>query len=202
MFENRSDTVTLRLAHIGTLVHNELRRVSPELAAQVPTLTTDRISEISGGDLGQATRVARAVAGAHTVGVLLVIAGAIAFLLAVAEAAEWRRPEWRRGARYVGIAILVDGVLLVIGDMLARTLVVSHFAAGDDRRAAGAVWNTFLSGLRPLALLLAGAGAVVVVLMWALRPQRRPAPGVPLSAGAGAAPARARPEPRQSRRGR
>ena len=180
VFEQDSDTITLRLARVGKLIQDEVKRFSPELAAQIPKSVTDHVIEISGGDFGRATRVARAIEGAHTVGIVLLIAAAAVFLLAIFENGD----RWR-GVRYVGIAILVDGVLLVIGYALSRSLVVNHFAPGTDRSAAGAVWDAFLTGLRSDAILLAGVGAVVAVVMWLI------------SAGAGAARARARPERRR-----
>jgi hypothetical protein len=197
VFDQGSDTVTLRLAHVGQLIQDALKRFSPQLAAQIPKSVTDRVIEISGGDFGQATRVARAIEGAHTVGVVLLVAAAAVFLLAILEAGERRR-----GVRYVGIAVLVDGLLLVIGYTLSRSLVVNHFAAGTDRSAAAAVWDTFLTGLRSDAVVLAAAGAVVAVAMWLLRPRNRRPGSMPVSAGAGAARARAGPAPRRSRPGR
>lgn len=162
VFVGDSDTITLRLAHVGTLVVQAVKRVSPELAAQIPPSVTHEVIRISGGDFGQATRAARAVERAHTEGILLLIAGGVVFLLAIALAGERRR-----AARYVGTAILCDGVALVVAYTLIRPVVLSRFAVGQDRSAAGAVWNAFLSGLRSDAAVLAIAGAVVAVVMLA-----------------------------------
>ncbi len=175
VFVSDSDTITLRLAHVGKLVVDALRRVAPGLAAQIPPSVTRQVIRISGGDFGQATRAARAVERARTEGVLLLIAGGVVFLLAIALAAERRR-----AARYVGIAIFVDGAVLVAAYSIIRPVVLSRFAVGDDRSAAGAVWNAFLSGLRSDAVILAVAGAVVAAVMIAVRPRRRePAPRRP-----------------------
>jgi hypothetical protein len=179
VFEQGSDTVTLRIAHVGKLVEDELRRISPALADQIPTSVTNQVTEISGGDFGQATRVARAIEGAHTVGVVLLIAGGLVFLLAILRAGG-ERP---RAIRHVGVALLVDGILLLIGYTVIRPLVLQNFAAGNDRDAAGAVWDAFLAGLRSDAVWLAIAGAVVVAVMSA---------AVVFSAGGGAGRGRAR----------
>jgi hypothetical protein len=160
VFVSDSNTITLRLAHAGKLVVDALRRVAPGLAAQIPASATRQVIRISSGDFGQATRAARAVERAHTEGVLLLIAGGVVFLLAIAQAGERRR-----AARYVGIAILVDGAVLVAAYSIIRPVVLSRFAVGDDRSAAGAVWNAFLSGLRSDAVILAVAGAVVAAVM-------------------------------------
>jgi hypothetical protein len=159
--------------------------VAPQLAAQVPHSLTREVIRISSGDFGRATRAARAIERAHTVGILLLIAGGVIFLVAIAQA-----DERRRAARYVGIAILVDGVVLVVAYSVIRPVVLSRFAVGEDRSAAGAVWNAFLSGLRSDAVILALAGAVVAAVMWAA------------SAAGGAARARARREPPRSRSAR
>ncbi|MGH2893614.1 MAG: hypothetical protein ACRDPM_10170, partial [Solirubrobacteraceae bacterium] len=173
--------ITLRLAHAGKLVVDALRRVAPGLATQIQPSLTHQVIRISGGDFGEATRAARAVERAHTEGVLLLVAGGVVFLLAIATAAERRR-----AARYVGIAILVDGAVLVAAYSVIRPVVLSRFAVGEDRSAAGAVWNAFLSGLRSDAVILGIAGAVVAVVM------------VVASAIGGGGRARARPEPPQS----
>lgn len=189
VFEQGSDTVTLRLAHVGKLVEDEVRRISPALADQIPKSVTNQVTEISGGDFGQATRIARAIEGAHTVGVVLLVAGGLVFLLAILQA----RGERRRAVRYVGIAILVDGLLLVISYAVLRPLVLQQFNAGNDRDAATAVWDAFLRGLRSDAVWLAVAGAVVVALMTA---------AVYLSARGGAGRGRARRGPPRARPGR
>ena len=168
VFISDSDTITLRLTHVGKVVTDAIRQVSPEVAALIPAALTRETIRISGGDFAQATRAARAVERAHTEGTLLLIAGGVAFLLAIALA-----DERRRAARYVGIALLFDGVVLVAAYTIVRPVVLSRFAVGQDRSAAGAVWNAFLSGLRSDAVILAIAGAVVAVVMFAIRPRRR-----------------------------
>jgi hypothetical protein len=172
VFANGSDTVTLRLANVGKILIDEVRKVSPALAAQIPQSVADEVITISGGDFGQATRAARAIERAHTVGVLLLVAGGVAFLLAVALA-----QERRRALAYVGIGVFVDGIVLIVVYAAARPVVLSRFAVGDDRSAAGAVWNAFLTGLRSDAIVLAIAGAVVAVVMWVLRARGRPSVG-------------------------
>lgn len=160
VFVSDSDTVTLRLANVGALIVDAVRRVSPSLAAQIPPSLSREVINISSGDFGQATRAARAIEGAHTVGILLLIAAGVIFLIAIVQAGERRR-----AAAYVGIAILVAGVLLVAGYTIVRPVVLSRFAVGDDRSAAGAVWNAFLSDLRSDAVILAAVGAVAAVVM-------------------------------------
>jgi hypothetical protein len=166
VFVSGSDTITLRLAHVGRLVVDSIRRVAPTLAAQIPPALTHEVIHISGGDFSQATRAARAIERAHTEGVLLLIAGGVVFLLAIAQAAERRR-----AARHVGIAILCVGAVLVAAYSIARPVVLSRFAVGQDRSAASAVWNAFLSGLRSDAVILGVAGAVVAAVMFAIRPR-------------------------------
>jgi hypothetical protein len=159
VFEADSDTITLRLTHVGKVVTDAIHQVSPEVAAVIPASLSRETIRISGGDFAQATRAARAVERAHTEGTLLLVAAGVVFLLAILLAAERRR-----AARYVGIALLVDGVVLVAAYTIIRPVVLSRFAVGQDRSAAGAVWNAFLSGLRSDAVILAIAGAVAAVV--------------------------------------
>jgi hypothetical protein len=159
VFDSDSDTVTLRLANVGALIVDAVKRVSPSLAAQIPPSLSREVINISSGDFGQATRAARAIERAHTEGILLLIAAGVVFLIAIVQAGERRR-----AAAYVGIAILVDGILLVAGYTVIRPVVLSRFAVGQDRSAAGAVWDAFLSGLRSDAVILGIAGAVAAVV--------------------------------------
>ena len=183
VFVSDSDTITLQLAHTGKLVVDALRRIAPGLAARIPASATRQVIRISSADFGQATRAARAVERAHSEGVLLLIAGGVVFLLAIAQAGERRR-----AARYVGIAILADGAVLVAAYSIIRPVVLSRFAVGDDRSAAGAVWNAFLSGLRSDAVILAGRRMANV----APRPWGRRATGRRRGPGARGCAARAR----------
>ena len=160
VFISDSDTITLRLTHVGRVVTDAIHQVSPQLAALIPASLTRETIRISSADFAQATRAARAVERAHTEGTLLLIVAGVTFLLAILLAAERRR-----AARYVGIALLFDGVVLVAAYTIIRPVVLSRFAVGQDRSAAGAVWNAFLSGLRSDAVILAIVGAVVAVLM-------------------------------------
>jgi hypothetical protein len=185
VFQSGSDTITLRLAHVGKLIVDAVRKVSPALAAQIPPSLSRQVIQISGGDFGRATRAARAIERAHTEGILLLIAAGVVFLVAILQAGERRR-----AAAYVGIAILVSGALLVVGYTVIRPVVLSRFAVGEDRNAAGAVWDAFLSGLRSDAVILGIAGAVAAVIMGLI------------SAIGGGGRARGRPEPRRSRPGR
>jgi hypothetical protein len=156
VFVRDSDTVTLRLAHVGPLVAAALRPVSPLLAAQVPAAA---VTQIAGGNFGSATRAARGAARAHTVGILLLIAAVIVFALAIAQANE----RWRAAAA-VGVAVAVAGVLVGAAETGFRPLVVAQFTAGQDRTAAGAVWDAFLPGLRTWAAVLAAGGAAVAAI--------------------------------------
>jgi hypothetical protein len=156
VFVRDSDTVTLRLAHIGGLVAGALRTVSPALAALVPTAAVTRIA---GGNFGAATRAARGVERAHAVGIVLVLAAVVVFALAIAQADE----RWRAAA-VIGIAVAVAGGLLIAAETVARPVVLAQFVSGEDRTAAGAVWDAFLPGLRTWALGLAAAGAVMAAI--------------------------------------
>jgi hypothetical protein len=197
VFVQGSDTATLRLAGVGPLVVDAIRRSSPALAAQIPRSATRFVTEISGGNFGQATKTARAIQSAHTVGTVLLIAGGLVFLLAIVQASGARRIA----ARQVGVALLVDGVALLAIYTVLRPLVLDQFGAGDDRNAATAVWNAFMAGVRTWAIVLAAAGAAVAAVMWLLSAIGRGgrAPGHP--AARRSPPVRSAPIP-SGRRGR
>jgi uncharacterized membrane protein HdeD (DUF308 family) len=153
VFRRDSDTVVLTLADVGVIAAEALRRLRPELAAQ---LQADRRVQLLGRDLGGFTgdlaRLARRVRALAYVLALLTVACAVA---AVAVS-----PERRRACVRLGVAVIAAGVAIVAAAVVAKALVLATVDGADDD-AAGAVWDAFAGDLRTAGWLIAGAGAVL-----------------------------------------
>lgn len=154
VFRRDRDTVTLTLVDAGIVAAAALREVRPDLASE---LESDERVVLLSRDIGSATgdfaRLARQLRLLAYVLWGLTLAAAVAALAVAANR--------RRAAAGLGLAIVVAGVVIVAGDVVARALVLDRVAEPDARAAAGAVWDAFLGDLRTTGWLLAGCGAVL-----------------------------------------
>ena len=154
VFRRDRDTVTLTLVDVGIVAAAALREVRPDLASE---LESDERVVLLSRDIGSATgdfaRLARQLRLLAYVLWGLTLAAAVAALAVAANR--------RRAAAGLGLAIVVAGVVIVAGDVVARALVLDRVAEPDARAAAGAVWDAFLGDLRTTGWLLAGCGAVL-----------------------------------------
>jgi hypothetical protein len=154
VFARDQDTATLTLVDAGIVVATALGQVRPELASQ---LQTDRRIVLVERDVGAATgdlaRLARDVRVLALVLAALALAAAIGALLV--------SPDRRWAAARLGLAIAVAGVVVVVGDIIARALVLDRVGEPEARAAAAAVWDAFVGDLRTTGWVIAGSGAVV-----------------------------------------
>ena len=96
---------------------------------------------------------------------------------AIALARDRRRAVWA-----LGVGAACAGVLLIVTLAVARSYVTGAFDGPDERAAAGAVWDSFLTDLRTAAWIMAASGAVVAAAAASLvRPGRARAAGAPRS---------------------
>lgn len=163
--EGHRGTVLLTVSDVGVLVQGGLERLAPGAAA---TIGAERASTLlaarPGGAVLEVVRTAKRVyAAAWVIALLAVLAAAAALAIS---------PERRRTARRLGLGLVAGGLAIAGIVTIGRAIAVQ--AASPGRGAAvGAVWTTFLGGLRVQALILAIAGAVCV----ACARGRSPAPG-------------------------
>jgi hypothetical protein len=167
VFGRGDDTFTMRLADLGVLIDAGLRTVAPSAAARIPPGTSPVLAKVSGGDFRQLSDVAQDLDDAHDLGVWLLLGGLVAFGLSILVAADRGRSLQR-----AGLALLVDGVAVVVAYTVARPLVLNRFDPGDARTAAGVIWDAFLADLRLWAVLAAAGGALLAASVAALRRPR------------------------------
>jgi hypothetical protein len=154
VFARDQDTVTLTLVDVGIVAAAALRQLDPQLASKVDS--SERVALLRrdlGGATGDLARLARQVRWVAYVLVLLTLAAAGAALALAADR--------RRAASGLGLAILAAGVIVVLGEAVARGIVLNRVSDPDDRAAAGAVWGAFLGDLRTTGWLIVGSGAVL-----------------------------------------
>jgi hypothetical protein len=172
-FFEEQPNATVDLSQAGPLVRAEVRRVSPELARQVPRqldveLVTLRRDEFDSGDLITAD-------GLRRLGVLLPLLSLAAFAGSIAVA-----PSRPRGLIVVGMASAVGAMALGVGLWLSREVLVALVEAEgrlteDELEAAAvALFDTYMNDLYTWAIVL-GALAVICVISGAvlLRKQRQ-----------------------------
>jgi hypothetical protein len=154
------DTITLTLADVGTVAGVALEKLRPSLAADVQAtgaISLVRRHTAAIGDIARGARRLRALA--YVLAALTLIAAAAALVLA---------PDRRRAVARLGVGAAVAGVTIVAVLLTARALVLARVGGADERAAAGAVWDAYLSDLRTWGTVLAVSGVVVAAAASAL----------------------------------
>ena len=154
VFSRDENTVTLTLADIGLLVSEALEKVRPSAAASLRrsrpvTLVKERVGTVTGGLARVADRV-RFLAWLLPLLALAALGGALRL-----------SGDRRRTVSQLAIGLVAGGVAIVIVYTVARALVLGGRSAPDERAAAAAVWDSFLSDLRTWGWVMAGTGAVI-----------------------------------------
>ena len=80
-------------------------------------------------------------------------------------------PDRRRYVSLVATTIVAGAVVLILAYQIGRSVVLDKVTEPGPKAAAGAVWDTFLQGLRTLLVIVAGAA---VILLAALNSVFRP----------------------------
>jgi hypothetical protein len=147
------NTVTLTLVDVGTVAGAALEKLRPSLAAEVRasgavSLLRRHVTALS--DVARSAERLRALAYVL-----------VALTLAAAAAALAISPDRRRTIAALGVGAAVAGVTIVVVLTAARVLVLRRVSGADEREAAGAIWDAYLSDLRTWGWILAGSGAVV-----------------------------------------
>ena len=154
LIDRDQDTLTLTLRDVGVVLAGALQAVRPELADElrraddVSLLTRD--TGPVGGDLVRAADRIRLLAWLLLAVAVACAAGALAL-----------SRDRRATTVALGGAFAAAGVVLVVAYALGRSLAVGSVQGAQERDAAAAVWDAFLSDLRAASWILAASGAVV-----------------------------------------
>ncbi len=154
LFEKDSNTVTLTLADIGSTARGALQAFAPKLAKQIP----------GGADVDVLDRklpevVAAGVAVADGLRLLPFILLVIALL--AGAGGIWAAIDRRRIMAVLGVALMISGVVALVGLRALNVVALNGSEPGETRDAIGAVWDAYFGDLHTALLLFAAAGAVV-----------------------------------------
>ncbi len=160
--ESQGSTFLVRVADVGVLLQGVVERFAPGAARMIGgERAATRRRWRPGGGLREVVRIARRVCSiAWLLTVLAVLAAA---------AALWFSPWRRRTARQLGLGLLLGGLAVAALVTVGRAVAVQSAPAGAGD-AVGALWWSFLGGLRVQSLLLAAAGVICAAAAGYLRP--------------------------------
>jgi hypothetical protein len=154
LFERDSNSVTLTVADVGTVIAAALEKLRPSLAAKVESRGRVELVErnvgVVGGDL---VRVADRI---RFLAILL-----FGITLQLAACALVISQDQRQAVVELGIGAAAGGVVLIVAYGVLRSVAIDQVEGPDGRAAAAAVWDAFLGDLRTAAWILAGSGAVI-----------------------------------------
>jgi uncharacterized membrane protein HdeD (DUF308 family) len=154
VFEHDQDTVTLTVADLGQVLRGAFEALRPQIAQQIPGAADFQVTEISTpGWVADVARVADNAFWAE-----LVLLGLALGLVAGALAVDADR---RRTMAALGLAVMIWGVVAVVGLGAARAYVLTRVDPGGSRDALDGIWGAFLGDLTTTLYLFAGCGAVI-----------------------------------------
>jgi hypothetical protein len=156
MFERGNSAVLLDLGDGAELIASILAVRAPEASEQLRAELGAVVAQVNNRSFA-----ARTLQAAETLGVLrwaLPVLGAL--LLAAAVLVS---PYRRRAVLHVGLVVGGCGLLLLLADMLLRTVVPGRF---DDPDLVHDVLDAFLTGAPRWAIVLLVTGAVICAAAW------------------------------------
>ncbi len=159
MFLGDIDTFTVRLSDLVLIVRTQAAVVSPEFSARIPDDITDTLIEVQSHPLTfQAAQISENIQ-------LLAFLLPLVALLSFAGAMIWakdRRQTWI----WIGVGIIVAGIVLLVAEALGGSLVVGQFEDETSRDIAQAFWSAFVADLALWGLVIAGFGSMMVAAVW------------------------------------
>jgi hypothetical protein len=169
VLEHDQPTLRVRMSDVGTLVQGVLQRFAPGPARTIGAerLTTLLTLRPSDGLLG-VVRTARRVYSLAWLVLLLAVAAATGAL--------WISSRRRRTAQQLGLGMAL-GAMTVVALLTVGRAVAEQAASSDHGAVVGALWGSFLNGLRVQALLLAAAGAICAAVAGRVRLAKAGMPG-------------------------
>ncbi len=147
-------SAVLVLANVGVLVEQSLRKLSPEVARQIPDGLDAKLVRVADGSFE--SDLATVAAKTGTLAWALPLIALLLFAAGFAVA-----PERRRALNHCGLALAGSGAGLTVGYAFARSLLIHRAADGIDREAAEAIWHEFMGGAFVLSVSMATAGAAL-----------------------------------------
>ena len=154
VFEQDANTVTLTLADIGRVLRGAFEALKPQIAKQIPGAADVEITEIEAP--AWVADLARAADNAFWAALILL---GVALALLVAALAVHR--DRRRTMATLGLAVMIWGVIGVVGLGAAKAFVLTQVDPGGARDALGGIWDAFLGDLTTTLYVFAACGAVV-----------------------------------------
>ncbi|MBI4898380.1 MAG: hypothetical protein HY827_08445 [Actinobacteria bacterium] len=147
-------SAVLVLANVGVLVEQSLRKLSPEIARQIPEGLDAKLVKVADGSFE--SDVATIAAKTGTLSWVLPLVALLLMATGFAVA-----PNRRRALNHCGIALAGSGAGLTVAYAFARSLLIHRAADGIDRDAAEAIWHEFMGGAFVLSVSMATAGAAL-----------------------------------------
>jgi hypothetical protein len=161
IFEQDTNTVTLTLADLGTVLRGAFEALRPQIAKQIPAAADLEVAEVeTPAWVGDLVRIADNVVVAE-----LILLG---LALGLVVAALALHPDRRRTMVWLGTCVMIAGALGVVGLGGAKALVLAQADPGSARDALDGIWRAFVADLTKTLYLFAAAGAVMTAAASAL----------------------------------
>jgi hypothetical protein len=164
IFNRDKNSVVFTVADIGAILKSVVQTLAPKGSVKIKG--TANVPILDGHVPGFFGDLARLAQSTRVTTLLL-----IAFAIVAGGAGFALAPDRRRYVSLVATTIVAGAVVLILAYQIGRSVVLDKVPEPGPKAAAGAVWDTFLQGLRTLLVIVAGAA---VILLAALNSVFRP----------------------------
>lgn len=154
VIEQDLDSAALVLANVGVLVSESLRKLSPDVARQVPEGFDARLTQLA--ENSWESDVAAIAARTDRLAWVLPLVALLLFAGGVAVA-----PDRRKALSQCGLAAAGAGAGLIAAYSFTHSLAIHHVASGVDRDAADDIWHELMGGALYMAVAIATAGSAL-----------------------------------------
>jgi hypothetical protein len=160
LIEGDSDNAVLTIANVGIIVSQGLRQLAPDIGNQIPESFDDALLQVA--NFNSVQGLSDAAKLSHDLAVYLLILTVL--LLATAYAISTDR---LRSVGRLGVSLILGGGLIVAAYFVARFFALRPAIKGGvvDRHVGELIWDSFMSNLLTISVLLIGLGVVLSVVI-------------------------------------
>jgi hypothetical protein len=160
LIEGDADSAVLTIANVGIIVSQGLRQLAPDIGRQIPASFDDALLQVA--NFKSVRGLSDAAKLSHDLAMYLALLS-IALLVAAFAASTDRL----RSIGRLGVSLILGGGVIVAAYFVARFFVLRPAIKGGvvDRHVGELIWDSFMSNLLTIAILMIGLGVVFSVVI-------------------------------------
>jgi hypothetical protein len=160
LIDGDADSAVLTIANVGIIVSQGLRQLAPDVGNQIPESFDDALLQVA--NFKSVEGLSDAARLSHNLSLYLLGLAILVLIAAFAISTDRFRSVGR-----LGVSLILSGGLIVAVYFVARFFVLRPAVSGGvvDRHVGELIWDSFMSNLLTIAVLLIGLGVVLSMVI-------------------------------------